>query len=120
MSQRFSTPYVNTNRPGAYLNPTVRSTPAGIGDTGNILIIGEADGGADFSAESVLADNFFTADQADVVANKYVSGNIVDAMNMLASPSNDPAIAGSAGRVYILKTNSSSKATAAIPAYGSV
>lgn len=120
MSQRFTTSYVNTVRPGAYIKSTVKSTPAGLGDTGNILIIGEAVGGPDFASEETLANNFFTADQADQVAQKYVSGPIVDAMNMLANPSNDADITGAPGRVYIMKTNKSTKASSSLPAYGTL
>lgn len=120
MAIKFTTSYVSTVRPGAYVKSNVSSTPAGIGDNGNILIIGEAIGGADFSAEDVLSNNFFTADQADQVAQKYISGPIVDAMNMLASPSNDGDITGSPGRVYILKTNESAKASAPIASYGTL
>lgn len=117
MALKFQTPWVSTNRPGAYIKSSVKSTPVGAGDTGVIVIIGEAAGGPDFASEANIADNFFTADQADAVASKYLSGHIVDAMNALAVPSNDTDITGSPGRVVILKTNAGTKATASIPAY---
>ena len=47
MAIRLSTSSVNTNIPGAYPEVTVKSTPVGITNTGDIVIIGEADGGAD-------------------------------------------------------------------------
>jgi hypothetical protein len=118
MAQRFTTTYVNTVRPGAYVKSSVRSTPSGVGQTGDILIIGEAEGGQDFTLETALASNFFGPDQADVVARKYIKGPIVDAMNMLSNPSNDVNISGAPGRVFIIKTNNSTKASAAIPSYG--
>ena len=119
MSQRLSNSFVNTVVPGAYPNVKVITGAAGVGATGNIVIIGEADGGLDFSQE-VLADNYFTPDQADVVAQKYIKGNIVDAMRAIAAPSNDTDIQGSASRIYIMKTNVSTKATSLLGSYGSL
>lgn len=119
MAQRLSNSFVNTVIPGAYPNVKVISGAAGVGATGNIVIIGEADGGADFSQE-VLADNYFTPDQADVVAQKYIKGNIVDAMRAIAAPSNDTDIQGSANRVYVIKTNPSTKASSLLGSYGSL
>jgi hypothetical protein len=113
MAQRLSTAFVNTNIPGAYVETTVKSTPVGLSSTGDIVIIGEAEGGADYT-EEVLKDNFFTATQLDRVKAKYLRGPIVDAMAALVSPSNDSAITGSANRVYIVKTNGGSKASATI------
>lgn len=119
MAQRLSNSFVNTVTPGAYPNVKVISGAAGVGATGNIVIIGEADGGADFSQE-VLSNNYFTPDQADVVAQKYIKGNIVDAMRAIAAPSNDTDIQGSASRVYIMKTNTSTKAASLLGSYGSL
>jgi len=115
MSQRLTTSFVNTNIPGAYPSVTVKSTPVGISSTGDIVIIGEADGGADFT-QDVLKDNFFTATQLTRVKAKYLKGPIVDAMAALISPSNDTNIQGSIGKVYIVKTNGGSKAEADITA----
>lgn len=117
MSQRLTTSFVNTNIPGAYPNVTVKSTPVGITSTGDIVIIGEAEGGADISAES-LKDNFFTPTQLSRVKAKYLKGPIVDAMSALVSPSSDSNITGSIGKVYIVKTNAGTKAQATIDAYG--
>ena len=115
MAQRLSTSFVNTNIPGAYPEVTVKSTPVGITNTGDIVIIGEAAGGPDYT-EEVLKDNFFSATQLDRVKAKYISGPIVDAMAAIVSPSNDTDIQGSAGRVYIVKTNGGSKAFSMIAA----
>jgi hypothetical protein len=117
MSQRLTTSFVNTNIPGAYPNVTVKSTPVGITSTGDIVIIGEAEGGADISAET-LKDNFFTPTQLSRVKSKYLRGPIVDAMSALVSPSSDTNISGSIGKVYIVKTNAGTKAEAAIGSYG--
>jgi hypothetical protein len=115
MSQRLTTSFVSTNIPGAYPNVTVKSTPVGITSTGDIVIIGEAEGGADFSVES-LKDNFFTPTQLSRVKSKYLKGPIVDAMAALVSPSSDTNIAGSIGKVYIVKTNAGTKAEADVEA----
>lgn len=123
MAIRLSTSSVNTNIPGAYPEVTVKSTPVGITNTGDIVIIGEADGGADYTQETLI-DNFYTPTQLDRVTAKYIRGPIVDAMRALTSPSNDSNIQGSAGRVYIVKTNAGSQASAIVAAasgnYGTI
>lgn len=126
MAQRITTSFVNTNRPGAYFDVQVKSTPVGVASSGNIVIIGEATGGAavqgiDSVNGDLLKDNFFTPDQLDRVTSKYISGPIVDAFRALSSPSSDANITGSANRIYIAKTNTGSKASAEIAAaYGTL
>tara|TARA_R100000951_G_scaffold116766_1_gene130557 strand:+ start:193 stop:2352 length:2160 start_codon:yes stop_codon:yes gene_type:complete len=115
MAQRVTTSFVNTNIPGAYVETTVISSPVGITNTGDIVIIGEAAGGADITQES-LKDNWFTPTQLDRVRAKYLSGPIVDAMSAMTAPSNDSEITGSAGRVYIVKTNVGTQASRALDA----
>lgn len=119
MAIKLQTSYVSTNRPGAYVDVKVKSTPAGVGSVGNIVIIGEADAGLDFTQDDVLL-NYYTPDQVNLVQDKYVKGPIVDAMRMLGSPSADPGIQGSASRVFIVKTNGSSFASAPIVGYGTL
>lgn len=126
MAQRVTTSFANTNRPGSIFDVKVKSTPVGVAVSGNIVIIGEAAGGAavqgiDPSNGDILKDNFFTPDQLAQVESKYVSGPIVDAFRALSSPSSDANISGSANRIYIAKTNTSSKASATIAtAYGTL
>ena len=120
MAQRLSTSFVNTNRPGAYVETLVRSTPTGVGSVGNIIIIGEADGGAAYSAES-LVESSFTPDQVDRIQAKYIRGPIVEAARALSAPSNDADIQGSVNRIFILKTNAGAKASSEMPgAYGTL
>lgn len=120
MSQRLTNSFINTNRPGAYFDVKVRSNPVGVASSGNIVIIGEAAGGAAFGSE-VLKDNYFTPDQLDRVVRKYISGPIVDAFRAIASPSSDSNITGSASRIYIAKTNAGSQASAVVAsAYGTL
>jgi hypothetical protein len=121
MSQRLSNSFVNTNIPGSYFQQNVRSVPVGVGSSGNVVIIGEAAGGASFSQEASFKNNFFTPDQLSQVISKYKSGNIVEAFKALASASSDAGISGSANRIYIAKTNSGSQASATLAsAYGTL
>ena len=113
MPQRVTTSFINTNRPGAYFDVKVKSTPVGVSSSGNIVIIGEATGGAKYSDENIK-DNFFTPDQLDRVQAKYISGAIVDAFRALSAPSSDANITGSANRIFIIKTNESGKAEATV------
>lgn len=113
MAQRVVTSFVNTNIPGAYPNVTVKSNPVGLGASGNVVIIGEADGGDSYQ-NVILKNNSFTPDQLDKVSEQYVSGQIVDAFRAFSAPSSDADIAGSANRIYIVKTNSSTKASAIV------
>ena len=45
MSQLLSTANIITSIPGAYPSVSVQSSPVGLGASGVILIMGEADGG---------------------------------------------------------------------------
>lgn len=120
MSLRLVTPFVNTNIPGAYPNITVQSLPVGLGNSGIVVIMGEADGGDSYK-NVALKNNFFTTDQLNLVQQKYTSGQIVDAFSALADPSNDPDITGSANLVYIVKTNQGTQASAVMPSsYGTL
>lgn len=126
MAQRITTSFVNTNRPGAYFDIKVKSTPVGVASSGNIVIIGEASGGAasagiDPANGDLLRDNFFTPDQVDRVSDKYLSGPIVDAFRALSSPSSDANITGSANRIFIVKTNQGTRAEEEVPtSYGTL
>ena len=46
MAQRITTSFINTNRPGSYFSVSVKSNPVGTVSSGNIIISGEAKGGA--------------------------------------------------------------------------
>ena len=115
MSQVLATAQINTNIPGAYPFINVISNPVGVTSSGIIVIFGEADGGNGYQNVS-LANNFFTPSQLNLVKQQYVSGQIVDAFSALSAPSADPAITGSANRVYIAKTNQGTKASALLAA----
>jgi hypothetical protein len=113
MSQRLVTSFVNTNTPGAYNEVNVKSNPVGLGASGNVVIIGEADGGDSYQ-NVALKDNSFTPDQLAKVAQAYTSGPIVDAFRAFSAPSSDADITGTANRIYIVKTNAGTKASAIV------
>lgn len=113
MAQRLVTSFVNTSIPDAYFETNVTSKPVGLGSSGIIAIVGEADGGDSYS-NVVLKDNFFSPDQLAQVTNKYKSGPIVDAFRALSSPSADADITGSANAIYIVKTNTGTRASAIV------
>ena len=120
MPQRLTTSFISTNTPGAVFDVKVKSTPVGVASSGNIIIIGEAAGGAKYNTED-LKDNWFTPDQLDRVTSKYISGSVVDAFRALSTPSSDANITGSANRIYIVKTNGGSQAQATVAsAYGTL
>ncbi len=113
MSQRVVTSFLNTNIPGAYPNITVLSQPVALGQSGIIVIFGEADGGNSYQ-NVALKNNSFTPDQLSLVQSTYISGQIVDAFTALAAPSNDADITGSANLIYIVKTNAGTQAQATV------
>lgn len=113
MAQRVVTSFVNSNIPDSYPDQNVKSNPTALGASGNVVIIGEADGGDSYQ-NVILKNNSFTPDQLSKVQNQYISGQIVDAFRALSAPSADSDIQGSANRIYIVKTNSGSKASAIV------
>jgi hypothetical protein len=113
MAQTLTTSFIQVSVPGSYAETLIKSDPVGVAASGVIAIIGEADGGDDHTLEDVK-QNFFGPSQVDRVTQKYVSGNIVDAMRMLSAPSADADITGAPTRIYILKTNTSTKASALV------
>lgn len=118
MAQQFITDAGVLIIPGAYPEIKVQSISSGLSTTGVIALVGEADAGPDFSAESDLGSNSFGPDDlADVLA-KYKSGPIVDAFRGASEPANDPDIIGAPNRFVIVKTNASGKAQASLPKLG--
>lgn len=113
MSQRLVTSFVNTNVPNSYFEINVKSQPVGLGSSGVVVIIGEADGGDSYQ-DVALLNNSFTPDQLAKVQQTYLSGQIVDAFAALSSPSSDSDINGSANRIFIVKTNAGAQASALV------
>lgn len=109
-------------KPGAYSKTTIDlSGNVPLGPAGLVAIFGEADAGEPGSAETNIADNFFTADRLIEARAKYRSGPVVDALNFLFSPASDGAIASGAQAVWVYKTNASVRASLALSgSYGTV
>jgi hypothetical protein len=99
-------------KPGAY-SKTQIDLGGGfpLSATGLVAVLGEAEAGTPGASELNLANNVFSPDQLAQIREKYKSGPIVDACNMLFSPGADGAIPGGASAVYIYKTNSSTRAS---------
>jgi hypothetical protein len=106
--------------PGGYAAYKVQNNPGGLATTGVLFLLGEADSGPAFSAESDLETNAYGPDQlADVIA-KYSGGPIVDAFRGAVAAANDPDIIGAFNRAVIVKTNSSAKAQGLLGSYATV
>lgn len=119
MSLQYTTDTgVTLKVPGAYADTQVVSTPSTVAANGIILAIGESDSGPSFLEEDDLSQNAFGPDQKSDILAKYGSGQLVDAFIGAVTASNDPNVKGSFTRFIPLKTNSSTKATATLPAIG--
>lgn len=115
MAITYSTTQGTLVRPGAYVSYDVAQDPSGTASVGVITLIGEADNGPNFSQEEFPTENWFGPDQTSAVKAKYKSGPLVDAFVNAANPSIDPAITGGPTRIYLVKTNKGSKASATLP-----
>ena len=99
-------------KPGSYSQTHVDvGSGFPIGPAGLVAVIGEADAGAPGSAEPMLFNNGFSADQLPAISAKYRTGPIVDATNFLFAPASDAAIANGAQTIWIYKTNASVQAS---------
>ncbi len=91
---------------------------SGVSTTGVVVLVGEADIGPDFSAESDITQNFFGPRQFAAVQAKYGSGHLVDAYRALTAPSLDAAVKGSPSAVFLIKTNKGTKSDGPLGSYG--
>ena len=109
-------------KPGAYSKVNIDlSGGFPLGPVGLIALFGESTRGRPGSEEADISKNVYTANDLAEIRNKYGSGPIVDAMNMLFAPASDGAIPGGAQAVYIYKTNTSTRAQLTLAAsYGTV
>jgi hypothetical protein len=85
----------------------------GTSTTGVVMLVGEADAGPDYSLETSGLPAFGPTQEAAVLA-KYKSGPVVEAFKAASAPLADPNIQGSPSRIVIVKTNPSTKASAAL------
>ena len=100
--------------PGGYASYTVQTDISGVGTSGVIAIIGEADQGPSFDQETDLKNTFLGPNSLGAVVAKYGGGRLVDAYRNMVSPSDDPEILGAPTRFYFLKTNAGSRASYAL------
>lgn len=107
-------------KPGAYSRIIVAQGGAAQAQLGVMAIIGEASNGLPFTEEVGISAVTWTPDQFNAIADKYGSGQLVDAALLSFAPSNDPQILGGAQQLITMKTNSSQAATMTIPSYGLV
>ena len=114
MAKQFVTTNGVLRRPGAYSTYTVQSSPNGLATTGVLMLVGEADGGAHWSAETDIEENAFGPDSLAEVVAKYQSGPLVDAFKGAIAASADPDIIGSFSRAILVKTNTGTKASASL------
>lgn len=113
MAQVLSNSFIQTAIPGSYPNIKVTSTPVGFSSSGNVVIIGESEGGRVYSDSAFsLSSNYYTASQFQQVKQDYVSGQIVDGFQALIASSADTDITGAPNRIYVVKTNTSVRAQA--------
>jgi predicted 3-demethylubiquinone-9 3-methyltransferase (glyoxalase superfamily) len=125
MALQAVTPDAVLTIPGAYGTYKVQTNPQGLATSGILILMGEADQGADYGSESTLADTFFGPDEVARAATKFGAGQLVDAMRIASAAANDPDIQGAPQGFYLLKTNVAGKASlalsrAGIGAYGSL
>jgi hypothetical protein len=118
MAQSYVTDAGTLIIPGAYPSIKVQNGASGLSTTGVLFLVGEADGGPDFTQEADLAENAYGPDQAADVVAKYKSGPLVDAFKVASAPANDPDIQGAPNRFILVKTNVSTKASAALSKIG--
>src|SRR6266851_4496983 len=114
MSISVTTPQGQFNIPGAYADFGTQETNSGLATTGVLLLVGEADGGPDYTQELDLDLNSFGPNDLSAVIAKYVSGPIVDGFKGAVSASKDPDITGAPQLIKLVKTNPSAKATLAL------
>jgi hypothetical protein len=114
MAKQFVTDSGVLRRPGAYSKYTVQTAPAGLATTGVLMLVGEASSGPHWSDEDDIEDNAFGPDSLAEVSAKYGSGPLVDAFRGAIAASNDPDIIGSFSRAILVKSNTGTKASAAL------
>ncbi len=114
MAQSFASSFGTIVNPGVYSSLVVATNASGLGLTGVVTIMGEADGGPSYAEESDLTLNVYGPSQYSQVQAKYLSGNLVDAFRNAVQASNDASITGSPAAIVVVKTNTSGRATAAL------
>lgn len=125
MALQAVTPDAVLTIPGAYGTFRVVTNPSGVATSGILVLMGEADRGPAYSAETTLDDVFFGPDEVARAMAKYGSGPLVDALRIASQAANDPDIQGAPQGLYLIKTNAAGKASVSlarpgIGAYGTL
>lgn len=107
MAIRISFAGASLLEPGSYSDTQVIGSNVSNPALGVVALIGEANEGSPFAAETGLDAVTYSPDELSVIVEKYGSGELVDAASLVISPSNDPQIQGGAQEIILLKTNAS-------------
>lgn len=118
MAQSFTTDAATLIEPGAYADVRVQSNPTNLGTNGVVVIVGEADGGAQYSEEESLGLNAYGPSQYEEFAAKYRGGRLVDGFRGVVNASNDEGIPGAVSKIIAVQTNKPVKASGTLAAIG--
>lgn len=103
---------VSTQVPGAYsmVDPSGLAS-VGLGATGIVALIGQAQGGKPYTAVNGPAD-FIRLSSPAAAAQYFTSGDLLEACSMAFAPSSDANISGGAQQIVALKVNPSTPSSA--------
>lgn len=104
--------------PGVYSTFSVQTSASGLASTGVVCIIGESQSGPSFSQELDLVNSAVGPGSFNTVLSKYGSGQLVDAYQQIVNPSDDSRINGAPTAIYLIKTNTGTKANVELTAMG--
>jgi hypothetical protein len=110
------------SRPGSYSRIRVADSSAADAQLGVVALIGEADEGDAWAAETQgLAGVTYLPTQFAAIQDKFGTGQLVDAAKLALAPSNDDQILGGAQQLIMMKTNQSVKASLTLAStYGTI
>ncbi len=117
MAQELKTRSGSIYRPGAYPEAEAVTNPSALSTNGVIILVGEADGGPDYTAETDLSQNYYGSTQFAALRAKYRRGPVVKAAFAAMNPSGDDRRRGAPARIYVVKTNPSVKARSTLSRY---
>jgi hypothetical protein len=104
--------------PAATAAFTVKTSAGGLATSGVVMLVGEADGGPDWSLETIATlKSGFGPNQESAVKAKYVSGPLVEAYRAAAQPLLDENVTGAPAKLILIKTNPSTKASISLLRY---
>lgn len=105
---------------GSYSVTKVADGGAAQPQLGVLALVGEANEGPAYSSSDIEA-SAFGPDEFSRIEAVFGSGELVDMAKLALSPSGTEEIKGGAQKLYLMKTNSGTKASLALPtSYGSI